>query len=57
MFSTNAFERGSRTTLHSRQRRERTSQRLEMAGLNHLPDLLAVVVALNEKEIRRLLFL
>ena len=27
-----------------------------MAGLNHLPDLLAVVVALNKKEIRRLFF-
>lgn len=37
--------------------REGMSQRLEMAGLNHLPDLLAVVIALNEKEIRRLLFL
>ena len=36
---------------------EGTSQRLEMAGLNHLPDLLAVVVALNKKEIRRLFFL
>lgn len=36
---------------------EGMSQRLEMTGFNHLPDLLAVVVALNKKEIRRLFFL
>ena len=57
MFSTDALVRGSRTTLHSRQRVKGMSQRLEMTGLNHLPNLLVVMIALNEEEIRRLFFL
>src|SRR5262245_39386404 len=36
---------------------KRINQRLQTAGLNDLPQLLAVVIALDKKKIRRLFFL